>query len=317
MAPSAPPAAGPLPHVLSAQEFDRPRLETLFAGAEAMEVVLAAGGDERLRGRVMATLFYEPSTRTRLSFESAMLRLGGAVVSTENARDFSSAIKGETLEDTVRMVSGYADCIVLRHSEEGAAARAGQVAEVPVINAGDGPGQHPTQSLLDLYTIGRELGRLDDLHVVLVGDLAHGRTVRSLAYLLAKFRDIRLTFVAPDVTRMRSDITGYLAEHGVPVTETDDLLAAVPTADVVYQTRIQRERFHDDQSWATAAAVRERFTITPAVMAQLPTQAVLLHPLPRVDEIDPAVDADPRAAYFRQARNGVVVRMALLAEVLA
>ncbi len=317
MAPSAPPAAGPLRHVLSAQEFDRARLETLFADARAMEAVLAAGGDERLRGRVMATLFYEPSTRTRLSFESAMLRLGGSVISTENARDFSSAIKGETLEDTVRMVSGYADCIVLRHPEEGAAARAGRVAGVPVINAGDGPGQHPTQSLLDLYTISRELGRLDDLQVVLVGDLAHGRTVRSLAYLLAKFRDVRLTFVAPAMTRMRPDITGYLTAQGVPVRETEDLLEAVPSADVVYQTRVQRERFHDDQSWAAAAAVRERYAITPAVMARMPARSVLLHPLPRVDEIDPAVDLDPRAAYFRQARNGVAVRMALLAQVLA
>ncbi|HUY97929.1 MAG TPA: aspartate carbamoyltransferase [Verrucomicrobiae bacterium] len=305
-------------HVVSAQQFDRPRLEALFAAAREMERVLAAGGDDRLRGRLLATLFYEPSTRTRLSFESAMLRLGGQVVSTENARDFSSAIKGESLEDSVRIVAGYADAIVLRHPEEGAAARAAAVAPVPILNAGDGPGEHPTQSLLDLYTIERELGRVDGLRVVMVGDLAHGRTVHSLAQLLAGFEGVRLTLAAPAAVRMRTDVLARLRAQGADIVETDDLLAALRDADVVYQTRLQRERFGaDEAAGAAAARIAERFRITPDVMASLGAHAIVLHPLPRVGEIDPAVDADPRAAYFRQAHNGVAVRMALLAELLA
>ncbi len=305
-------------HVVSAQQFDRARLEALFAAARQMEGVLAAGGDDRLRGRLLATLFYEPSTRTRLSFESAMLRLGGQVISTENARDFSSAIKGESLEDSIRIVAGYADAIVLRHPEEGAAARAAAVAPVPVLNAGDGPGEHPTQSLLDLYTIEREMGRIDGLRVVMVGDLAHGRTVHSLARLLTVFERVHLTLAAPAAVRMRADVRALLRARGAEVTETDDLRTAVAGADVVYQTRLQRERFAESAGEEGEAAVglAERFRITPELMARLGPRAIVLHPLPRVGEIDPAVDADPRAAYFRQARNGVAVRMALLAELL-
>ncbi|HVC38996.1 MAG TPA: aspartate carbamoyltransferase [Candidatus Dormibacteraeota bacterium] len=300
----------PLRHVVAAQQFDRQRLAHLLQLSAEMEQVRARGGEPLLPGRIMATLFYEPSTRTRLSFETAMLRLGGQVISTENARDFSSAIKGETLEDTIQIVAGYSDCIVLRHSEEGAAARAAAVSPVPIINAGDGPGQHPTQALLDLYTIQSELGRLDDLHVVMVGDLAHGRTVHSLAYLLALQRGLRLTLVAPERIRMSPGVIAHLHKHGAQVRESEDLLEAVRDADIVYQTRIQVERF--SEPWDEAEDQRRHFRITQEVMAQLPRRAIVMHPLPRVGEIDAEVDSDPRAAYFRQARNGVSVRMALL-----
>jgi aspartate carbamoyltransferase catalytic subunit len=294
-----------LEHVLSSHQFDRPLLEDVFARARS----LAGVRDGRLRGRIMATLFYEPSTRTRLSFESAMLRLGGSVIGTEAAHQFSSVIKGETLEDTIRMVMAYADVIVLRHHEEGAAVRAAAVSEVPIVNAGDGPGEHPTQALLDLYTIESELGRIDGLHVVLCGDLRYGRTARSLALLLSQFDGVRLTFVAPDVAQMRGDILTLLDERGIPWRTADTLVDVVGDADVVYQTRIQKERFADEEEFARA---RGETRIDASVMQRLPRHAIVMHPLPRVDEIDPEVDADPRAAYFRQARNGVAVRMALL-----
>ncbi len=311
---SSPAALTPLRHVVAAQQFDRHRLEELFAASGAMEDLIRRGS-QRLQGRIMATLFYEPSTRTRLSFEVAMLRLGGQVISTENARDFSSAVKGETLEDTVRIVGGYADCIVLRHHEEGAAARAAEVAPVPIINAGDGPGQHPTQSLLDLYTISRELGGLDGLHLVMVGDLAHGRTVHSLAYLISRFRDVQVTLVAPERIRMPAGVVEHMTRAGVKVREDHDLLHAVEDADVVYQTRVQKERF--SVPGGAQAELGPTYRIDRAVLERLPAGAIVMHPLPRVDEIDAEVDNDPRAAYFRQARNGVAVRMALLDMVLA
>lgn len=297
--------AATLDHVLSAAQFDRPLLDELFTRAAALEGTRG----HSLSGRIMATVFYEPSTRTRLSFESAMLRLGGSVLGTEAARAFSSAVKGETLEDTTRMVCSYADVIVLRHDHEGAAARAAAVATVPVINAGDGPGEHPTQSLLDLFTIDRELGRIEGLHVAICGDLRFGRTARSLARLLALYRGVRVSFVAPAVVQVGADVRAYLDARGVPYTMHSRLDEVVASADVVYQTRVQKERFSDpDEFEAARCAIR----VDVQVMSRLPARSVLMHPLPRVDEIDPAVDADPRAAYFRQAANGVALRMALL-----
>src|SRR5438132_10673361 len=231
-------------HVIESQQFSRTLLEEPFARADEIkrEPHRFMG---RLAGLVMAALFYEPSTRTRLSFEAAMLRLGGQTMGTDNAREFSSAAKGETLEDTIRIVSGYADAIVLRHNEEGAAKRAAAVSSVPVINAGDGPGQHPTQALLDLYTIRDEIGHVDGIRIAMVGDLANGRTVRSLTYLLSKFRDIRVSFVAPPQVAMRQDIKDHLDEHRVPWTEAQDLDAVLPPVDVEYRTRIQKERCPD------------------------------------------------------------------------
>ncbi len=302
-------------HVVEAQQFNRELLTEIFAVTKEMEEVVSLYGSSILNRRIMATLFYEPSTRTRLSFESAMIRLGGSVVTTESAREFSSAAKGETLEDTIRIVEGYADVIVLRHYEGGSARRAAEVASVPVLNAGDGPGQHPTQALLDVYTIQKEIGRLDGISVAMVGDLANGRTVRSLAYLLTRYKDVKLYFVAPEMVRMKADIKEYLLRNRVYFEERDDLIEVVRKVDVVYQTRIQRERFGDrTRDYETA---RGRYIIDTRVMEALSDNGRVMHPLPRVDEIDPAVDTDPRAAYFRQAHNGLYIRMALLKMVLA
>jgi aspartate carbamoyltransferase catalytic subunit len=303
-----------LEHVIGVRQFDRPALDALFALAREMEAAVAAGGATRLRGRILATLFFEPSTRTRLSFEAAMYRLGGEVLSMESAGGSSSAAKGETIEDTIRIVQGYADAIALRHGEEGAAARAAAVARVPILNAGDGAGEHPTQALIDLYTIERELGRLDGLRIALAGDLRHGRAVRSLALLLAETRDTEVVCVSPPALAMRPDVLAWLDERGVGHRQEVDLAAVLPHVDVIYQTRVQRERFADPAEYERARGV---FVLDEAALRLLAPGAVVLHPLPRVDEIAPAVDDDPRAAYFRQAHNGLYVRMALLAACLA
>jgi aspartate carbamoyltransferase catalytic subunit len=298
-------------HVVEVGQFDRAGIEALFAAADRMRNL--PRGQDPLRGHLLATIFYEPSTRTRLSFEAAMLRLGGQVLSTENAREFSSAIKGESVEDTVRIVAGYADAIVLRHHEQGAAHRAAAVSPVPILNAGDGPGEHPTQALLDLYTIRHELGRIDGLRVALVGDLRFGRTARSLARLFTLTSETELLFVSPPAVPMGADVRAELDAAGVRWREETDLAAVLPEVDVVYQTRIQKERFATPEEYEAARGV---YVVDAAAMARLGPGAVLLHPLPRVDEIAVEVDADPRAAYFRQARNGVFVRMALLEHVL-
>jgi aspartate carbamoyltransferase catalytic subunit len=301
-------------HVIEAQQFDRDLLSEIFAVTKEMEEVVSRYGSNILGQRIMASLFYEPSTRTRLSFESAMFRLGGDVITTESAREFSSAAKGETLEDTIRIVEGYSDVIVMRHYESGSARRAANVASVPIINAGDGPGQHPTQALLDIYTIRKEIGRLDDFKIAMVGDLANGRTTRSLAYLLSKYKNVKVYFVAPRVVKMKDDIKAHLDEHGVEWEEAEDLIAVAREVDVVYQTRIQRERFGDRIEDYEKA--RGKYIIDDTVMAALPEKSVIMHPLPRVDEIAEEVDSDPRAAYFRQAHNGLYIRMALLKMVL-
>ncbi len=302
-------------HVIESQQFDLASLEAIFSMSEEMEQVVQHYGSNILNRRVMATLFYEPSTRTRLSFESAMARLGGAVLTTESAQEFSSAAKGETLEDTIRVVAGYADVIVLRHFESGASQRAAEVAGIPVINAGDGAGQHPTQSLLDMYTIRREIGQIDSISIALVGDLANGRTVRSLCYLLAKYKSPKIYFVAPSVVRMKEDIKDYLRRHDTDFEEVEDLHAVAREVDVIYQTRIQRERFGDRPHEYEQA--RGKYIIDQSVLDCMRKGAIVMHPLPRVDEIDTVVDGDPRAAYFRQAHNGLYVRMALLRMLLA
>ena len=310
-----PEAMSSLRHIVEAQQFDRASLVRIFSVAREMEQVVRHYGSNILNRRVMATLFYEPSTRTRLSFESAMRRLGGEVITTESAQEFSSAAKGETLEDTIRIVGGYADVIVLRHFESDASRRAAAISPVPVISAGDGPGQHPTQALLDVYTIEREIGRLDGISIALVGDLANGRTARSLCYLLAKFESPRIYFVAPEVVRMRGDIKDYLDRHGIQWEESADLAAVAGQVDVIYQTRIQRERFGDRvQEYQQA---RGRYIVDRSILDRMSGEAIVMHPLPRVDEIAPEVDQDPRAAYFRQAHNGLYVRMALLRMILA
>ena len=308
---TAPPARTqvPLRHLTGPNDLDRPLIEQLLERAAAFE----RDGSDRapLRGRLLATLFYEPSTRTRFSFEAAMYRLGGQVLSAENAAGASSAAKGESLEDTIQVVTGYADAIVLRHPEVGAVERVARVAKVPVLSAGDGAGQHPTQGLLDLYTIKKELGRLDHLRVGLAGDLRYGRTARSLALLLSRFPGNELVMISPAELRMGTDVIDQLKDQRV--VETDDFDAAMAGLDVLYQTRIQAERFASADQYERYRGV---YVVSLEVMRRLPEGAILMHPLPRVGEIDPMVDADPRAAYFRQAHNGLHVRMALLDRIL-
>ncbi|MGH9359354.1 MAG: aspartate carbamoyltransferase [Candidatus Acidiferrales bacterium] len=299
-----------LHHVVEAQQFDRATLSELFEASRRMESVAKTGGVTGYQNRIMAALFYEPSTRTRFSFEAAMHRLGGRVIATENASEFSSVSKGETLEDTIRIMNGYADLIVIRHFEVGAARRAADVSRVPVINAGDGVGQHPTQALLDLYTIQKEIGGIDGLSIAMVGDLAQGRTARSLAYLLGKFTGVKIYFVAPLLLKMKEDILAYLRERQVEYTEETELEKVLPKVNVVYQTRVQKERFGD--RIGDYEKCRGLYVLDGGSLALLRPDAIIMHPLPRVGEITMEVDRDPRAAYFRQAQNGLYVRMAVL-----
>jgi aspartate carbamoyltransferase catalytic subunit len=304
-----------LKHVIEAQQFTLPLINELFQVADQMEKILKRGGTLDYQNKIMASLFYAPSTRTRFSFESAMYRLGGRVISTEQAHLFSSVIGGETLEDTIRVVSNYADVIVLRHTEVGAAKRASLVSTVPVINAGDGKGgQHPTQALLDLYTIYRELGHIDGLKIAFLGDLNQGRTVRSLAYLLGKFERVMIYFIAPRFLQIGEDIQEYLARHEVWFTLEDKLDKIIEEVDVLYTTRIEKERF-GDKAELYEETIREYF-IDKNVISKMKESSIIMHPLPRLNEISPDIDADKRAAYFRQTRNGILIRMALLTMVL-
>lgn len=294
-------------HIISAKQFSNKKmLDAVLFLAEQYE----GRHCDHLKGHIMASLFYEASTRTRLSFESAMLRMGGTVISSDHAGQFSSAIKGETLEDSIRIIGGYADVIVLRHPDEGAAERAAAVSDVAIINAGDGVGEHPTQAFLDAYTIKRELGHIDDIHVCVAGDLRYGRTVHSLVNLLSERGNVAISLASPDSLELPSSLKTGLRERHVLGGEfycLEDALRAGP--DVLYMTRVQKERF---ESLALYNEVKDAFVFDESMLSLLKQKAVLMHPLPRVNEIAPAVDADPRAAYFRQARNGLPVRMATL-----
>lgn len=296
-------------HLIETQQFDRASLKKLFDLATSLE----GKRDESFKGQIMASLFYEPSTRTRLSFESAMYRLGGDVITMEDG-DSSSQAKGETLEDSIKVVSQYADIIVMRHGEVGSAARAATVSSVPVINAGDGNmGQHPTQALLDLYTIQRELGREDDIHVAVVGNLKYYRSPRSLAYLLSKYDNMRVTFISSPELRMEDDIKEHLQESGIAFSETEDMLEGIKDADVVYQTRIAKEWIKNDTEYEKQ---KGRYIITRAVADAMKDKAIIIHPLPRVGEIEAEVDASPHAVYFKQVGYGLIVRMAILKTML-
>ena len=264
-----------------------------------------------LEGKILATLFYEPSTRTRLSFEAAMQRLGGGVISMGSVES-SSVAKGETLTDTVRTVSQYADVIVIRHPRTGSAKEAADAASIPVINAGDGTGQHPTQALLDIYTIHKELGSLKNLVVSMVGDLKNGRTVHALVELLSLFQ-ARFYFVSPGSLRMPEEIASNLKKKGIEIEEIEDFRKAASESRLIYMTRIQKERFVNLSEYKR---VKGYYIIDEKFLKGLKNKVTILHPLPRVDEISPEVDTYPGAAYFRQVRNGVFVRMALLAMVL-
>jgi len=310
-----------LHHLIEVKQFkERNLLEEIFSLAKEMELADKKGDYSKIslshipRKKILASLFYEPSTRTRLSFESAMLRLGGEVITTENAPTFSSVTKGESLIDTIRVTSSYADVIVLRHYEEGSSKIASEVSSVPIINAGDGTGQHPTQTLLDIYTIQKELGRTDNLEIGLVGDLLYGRTVHSLTYLLAQQQGIKFYFVSPEEIKMPRDIIHYLEEEQkVPFEETTDLKEVASKVDILYVTRIQKERFRNVEDYNRMKGV---YVIDKKILSLMKETARILHPLPRVDEIAIEVDNDPRATYFRQVENGLYVRMALLKMIL-
>jgi aspartate carbamoyltransferase catalytic subunit len=299
--------------ILSVEQFDREKLAYVFGRAHEMrELVERVGGCDLLRGHVLACLFYEPSTRTSASFIAAMERLGGSVIPITQGVQFSSVSKGESLPDTIRTLEQYADVIVLRHPEIGSARVAADYATVPILNAGDGAGEHPTQALLDLFTIQEELGRIDGLKIAMVGDLRYGRTVHSLTRLLLQY-DVSLRFVSPEILRLPMVLMNKVIDRGMGVRETHDVADVIEHADVLYVTRVQKERFSD---LAQYEEVKDQYEITPELMQQAKDEMVVMHPLPRVGEIHYAVDSDPRAAYFRQVRNGMYIRMALLAAVL-
>jgi aspartate carbamoyltransferase catalytic subunit len=304
-----------LKHLTKSQQFSQELVAELFERADRFRVNPASGV---LTGKTMIELFYEPSTRTRMSFASAMHRLGGNVIATENAREFSSAVKGETLEDTARVVGAYGHVIVIRHYEEGAADRMAAASPIPVINAGDGKGQHPTQALLDLYTIKKEVGTIENITVAFVGDLANGRTVRSLAYLLAHVGRVRMIFISQPHLRIGQDIKDTtLKHHNVEYWEVDSFESLVdgkpilPNVDVVYATRPQKERMTPEQY----EAAKGKLIIGIEQLSQMKPTARLMHPLPKTDEVNlpPNVEQDDkRVAYFRQSANGIPIRMALL-----
>jgi len=298
--------------ILSVAQFDRAALEYVFGVAHQMrEMVERVGTFDLLKGKILANLFYEPSTRTSSSFLAAMERLGGSVIAINEVR-YSSVAKGESLPDTVRTLEAYADVIVLRHPEVGSAALAAKYARKPVINAGDGVGEHPTQALLDLFTIVEEIDQIDGLTVTMVGDLKYGRTVHSLARLLALY-DVRINYVSPEILRMPTEIVDELERRGVKQRSFSALESVLDQTDVLYVTRVQKERFNDP---ATYESVAGSYSITPETLRKAKDRMIVMHPLPRVGEIALEVDADPRAAYFRQMEYGLYVRMALLAMVL-
>jgi len=295
--------------ILHGNQFSKKDIDAIIKVAAGFEKELKGKGAlNLLKGKILATLFFEPSTRTRLSFEAAMQRLGGGVISMASAES-SSAAKGETVADTAMTVAQYADAIVIRHPRIGSAKEAAAAADIPVINAGDGAGQHPTQALLDVYTISQELGSLKNLKISLVGDLKNGRTVHALVEILSLY-GAKLYFVSPGILKMPEEITAHLKSRGIEIVETEDLAYAASQTDLVYMTRIQKERFGD---LAEYERLKGSYVVDGKFLAALKKDLTVMHPLPRVDEIHTEVDSYAGAAYFRQVRNGVSIRMALLA----
>lgn len=297
--------------IVSIEDVSTEEMFEIFRVADEMKEAM----DKRRRlnnmaGKIMSTLFYEPSTRTRMSFESAMQRLGGSVISMAEPKA-SSAAKGETLADSIRMFSSYSDIIVIRHPLDGAARLAAKFSSVPVINGGDGSGQHPTQTLLDLYTIYRQFSKIDDLNITILGDLRYGRTVHSLVMALSRF-DVNITLVSPPILRIPEYIKTRL-DGKVKIREETDLSASLSDCDVLYVTRIQKERFSDMNEYNSVIG---SYSVDVADVEKMKKSSIILHPLPRVDEIKSSVDYDPRSAYFRQAANGVPVRMAIISLIL-
>jgi aspartate carbamoyltransferase catalytic subunit len=295
--------------IISIRDFSREEIDYALKVARAMEP-LAQRSSDMLKGKILATLFFEPSTRTRLSFEAAMHKLGGSTIGFAEA-EIASVRKGENLADTVRTVENYADVIAIRHPLEGAARLAAEFAKVPIINGGSGAEEHPTQALLDLYTIMKEKGRIDGLKIALVGDLRYGRTVHSLAYALSYY-NVELYLVSPETLRMRREVLEEIREK-IPVTEETDIKKVVPLLDVLYVTRIQKERFPDPAEYIK---VKGSYKIDLETLSMAKSDLIVMHPLPRVDEIAAEVDGTHHARYFQQVWNGIVTRMALLALIL-
>ena len=299
--------------IISAKQFTREDLEYLFDLAIKIE---ENKDDEKytnlLRGKILAVLFFEPSTRTRLSFESSMKKLGGSVIGFSSA-GVSSSKKGETLADTIRTVSNYADIIVIRHPKEGSATLSSKFSDVPVINAGSGSGEHPTQALLDLLTIRQECKKIDGLNIGLIGDLKYGRTVHSLAYLLSNY-DVNLYLISPEILKMQYRVLDFLQQKGMKIKETKRFKTTLPLLDVIYMTRIQKERFPDPEEYNR---VKDIFVLGKEELKGLKENAKIMHPLPRISEIKPEVDQSPRALYIKkQLYYGLMLRKALLSVVL-
>jgi aspartate carbamoyltransferase len=296
--------------ILHVKDLKLEQISLVLETAARYENVIASGGRlTNMANKVLATLFYEPSTQTRLTFETAMLRLNGHVVSVTDAKASSSAVKGETLYDTGKMIDGYADLAVIRHMMVGSAKELADGAGVPVINGGDGAGQHPTQALMDVYTIQKERGRLNNLTVTLAGDLKNGRTVHSLSWVLGKYGP-RFYFVSPEELKMPADITQALRDDGIEIIESTSLSAAAARSDVLYMTRIQKERFTDEDQYQR---LKGSYVVNRELIESAKRGITILHPLPRVDEISREVDEYEGSAYFRQAANGVPIRMAVIA----
>ena len=299
-------------HILSVRQFDRDKLQYIYRVADEMRALVKRFGKANLlEGKILANLFYEPSTRTSSSFQAAMLRLGGRTISINEVR-YSSVTKGESLPDTVRTLESYCDLTVLRHPQEGSAELAARYARKPLINAGDGTGEHPTQALLDIYTIEDDLGHLDGRKVAMMGDLKYGRTVHSLTRLLCLY-DTEFTFVSPEMLRMPQEILDELDARGQPYRQLRDISEVIDQIDVLYVTRVQKERFEDPAQYDQ---LKGCYVVDAELMARAKSDMILMHPLPRVYEISMEVDDDPRAAYFRQMENGMYIRMSLLAAVL-
>jgi aspartate carbamoyltransferase catalytic subunit len=302
---------GELCNLISILDLEKKEIDEILDNASKMETV-AVKRSKDLKSKIMATLFFEPSTRTRLSFESAMVRLGGSVLGFAEAGTSSAGGKGETLADTIRTVERYADVIVIRHPLDGSARVAAEFSSIPVINAGSGSEEHPTQALLDLYSIKKLKGKIDGMSISLCGDLKYGRTVHSLGMALTNY-DVSIKLAAPPTLRMKPAVIEQMKKAGMNVVEVDSIEEAIKDADVVYMTRIQKERFPDPMEYDK---VRGKFSITTTDVKMMRDDAIILHPLPRVDELSAEVDSYPQAKYFDQVYNGVVVRMAILKMIL-
>jgi len=294
---------------VSIEDFSREEINYILNISHSMEPVAAKGSD-MLKGKILANLFFEPSTRTRLSFEAAMLKLGGSTIGFAEA-EIASVRKGENLADTIRTVENYADIIALRHPLEGAAKLAAEFSKIPILNAGSGAEEHPTQAFMDLYTLQKEKGKIDGLKIALVGDLRYGRTVHSLAYALSLY-NIELYLISPESLRMRHEVIRAI-QNKISIIEDTNLEKIIPQIDVLYVTRIQKERFPDAAEYAKVKGI---YKIDLKTLKSAKKDLIILHPLPRVDEIAAEVDSTPQARYFQQVWNGIVVRMALLALVL-